>query len=73
VIDIVSDMSSTAWEESVRSEMHKATSTHNLSKAGEHKVRIYAVDPGVTFERFVINTGGLLPSYLGPPESPQLK
>jgi len=70
IIDIVKDMSDSAWEESVRSEMRKATSIHNISKVGEHKVRIYAVDPGVTLERVVLNTGGLLPSYLGPKESP---
>lgn len=71
IIDIVKDMSDSAWEESVRSEMRKATSLHNITKAGEHSVRIYAVDPGVTLERIVINTGGLLASYLGPEESPR--
>lgn len=72
IINIVKDMSDAAWEESVRSDVRKATSQHNVSKAGEHKVRIYAVDPGVTLERIVINTGGLLPSYLGPEESPRV-
>jgi hypothetical protein len=68
-IDIVKDMSDGAWEESVRSDMRKATSLHAITKAGEHTVRIFAIDPGVTLERVVLNTGGLLPSYLGPEES----
>ncbi|MET0356137.1 MAG: glycosyl hydrolase 115 family protein [Cellvibrio sp.] len=72
-IDIVSDMSNEAWEESVRSEMRKAVSKHNIASAGEHTLRIYAIDPGVTLERIQINTGGLLPSYLGPEESPRKK
>jgi len=71
--DIVKDMSDPAWEEAVRSEMRKVSSSHTLVNAGAHKVRIYAVDPGVTLERLEINTGGLLPSYLGPEESPYVK
>lgn len=71
-IDILKDTNDAAWEESVRSDMRKATSQHTIAKAGEHKVRIYAIDPGVTLERVIINTGGLLPSYLGPEESPRI-
>ena len=66
-------MSNDAWEESVRSEMRKLTSKHDVKTAGEHKLRIYAIDPGVVLERIEINTGGLLPSYLGPEESPRAK
>ncbi len=74
IIDLVKDVNdAAAWEESVRSEMRKTISTHTVSKAGEHKVRVYALDPGVTLSRLVINTGGLLPSYLGPEESPRVK
>jgi hypothetical protein len=72
IIDVVKDMSDAAWEESVRSEMRVATSAHTISNAGEHSLRIYAVDPGLTLERIVINTGGLLASYLGPQESPRV-
>ncbi len=74
IIDVVKDVNDApAWEESVRSEMRKTLSTHTIEKAGQHKVRIYALDPGVTLSRLVLNTGGLLPSYLGPQESPRVK
>ncbi|RYY76835.1 MAG: glycosyl hydrolase [Gammaproteobacteria bacterium] len=73
IIDIASDKSNEAWEESVRSEMRKATSKHAINSAGAHKLRIYAIDPAVVLERIEINTGGLLPSYLGPEESPRVK
>jgi hypothetical protein len=72
ILNIVDDMSDAAWEESVRTNMRKITSHHSISKAGEHHVRIYAVDPGITLERIVLNTGGLLPSYLGPQESQRI-
>jgi len=29
--------------------------------------------PGIVFQKFVIDAGGLLPSYLGPPESVYIK
>ncbi len=73
VIDVLSDRSDAAWEESVRSEMRKASSQHSISNTGEHSVRIYAIDPGLTLERIVLNTGGLVPSYLGPEESPHVQ
>jgi hypothetical protein len=27
------------------------------------------IDPGVVLQKMIVNTGGLKPSYLGPPES----
>ena len=73
IIDIASDMSNEAWEESVRSGMRKMSSKHSVNLVGEHKLRIYAVNSGVVLERVEIDTGGLLPSYLGPMESPRTK
>ena len=69
VIDLTSDMSNERWEETVRTDVRLSQSTHELKKAGAHKLRIYSLDPGVTLLKIVIDTGGLLPSYLGPQES----
>jgi hypothetical protein len=42
---------------------------HTISKPGKHVLRFRVLDPGIVLEKIVINTGGLKPSYLGPPES----
>ena len=39
--------------------------------AGPHTIHIYRVDGNVVLERLVLDTGGLRPSYLGPPETAQ--
>ncbi|HSC67504.1 MAG TPA: glycosyl hydrolase 115 family protein [Cellvibrio sp.] len=69
IIDLTADMSTTTWEETVRTDVRKSMTRHRIDKAGPHKLRIYSLDPGVTLQKILIDTGGLLPSYLGPKES----
>ena len=69
VIDLTADMSSATWEETVRRDIRTSSSEHKFTRSGAHKLRIYSLDPGVTLQRMVLDTGGLLPSYLGPQES----
>jgi len=38
-------------------------------KAGAHTVKVFRIDGNVVLEKLVLDTGGLKPSYLGPPES----
>ncbi len=38
-------------------------------KAGPHTIKVFRVDGNVVLEKLVLDTGGLKPSYLGPPES----
>ncbi|HTF94616.1 MAG TPA: glycosyl hydrolase 115 family protein [Cellvibrio sp.] len=69
IIDLVADMTNTTWEETVRTDVRSMITEHKGIAAGAHKVRIYSLDPGVTLQKIIIDTGGLLPSYLGPTES----
>lgn len=57
------------WEAAVEHGVRIGRSEHMIKKAGPQVLRLYAIDAGVTVQRLHINTGGLLPSYLGPPES----
>lgn len=57
------------WNNSVTDHIRKKQSVHQAVKPGKHTLKIWMVDPGVVFQKFVIDAGGLKPSYLGPPES----
>jgi len=57
------------WENFVKDSAHKVKSVHKLSQKGYHALKIWMVDPGVVLQKIMVNTGGLRPSYLGPPES----
>jgi hypothetical protein len=57
------------WEKSVSDNSRISVSIHNISSSGYHTLKVWMVDPGVVIQKIVINTGGLRPSYLGPPES----
>ena len=57
------------WNTSVTDHIKKKRSVHNNIKSGKHTLKIWMIDPGIVFQKFVIDAGGLKPSYLGPPES----
>jgi hypothetical protein len=69
IVDALAHNSQTDWETSVKDSVRKSQSKHTLSVSGYHTLKIWMVDPGVVLQKIVVNTGGLKPSYLGPPES----
>lgn len=69
IVDILEGNSHTVWQESVRNGVRTAQSKHTLDRAGYHTLKVWAVDPAVTVQKWVVDTGGLQDSYLGPPES----
>jgi hypothetical protein len=57
------------WEQSVANNIRILTTKHRLTKPGTHTLNYWLVDPAVVAQKFVIDRGGVKPSYLGPPES----
>jgi hypothetical protein len=57
------------WNKWVADNINIQSSKHVLSKPGLHVLKFWMVDPGIVLQKIVIDTGGLKPSYLGPPES----
>jgi hypothetical protein len=57
------------WEKCVADNARYVTSKHIINTIGQHTLKIWMIDPGVVMEKIVVNTGGVRPSYLGPPES----
>ena len=57
------------WEKAVADNARFSVSSVNIDKPGYHTLKIWMIDPNVLLQKILINTGGLKPSYLGPPES----
>ena len=68
-VDLHADASLQAWERSVADGVTVLTSKHTLARAGAHTLKLWVVDPGLVLQKIVVDTGGMKPSYLGPPES----
>ena len=55
------------WAQGVLSNSRVVTTTLAVPSAGPHTLHVYGLDGGVLLDKLVIDTGGLRPSYLGPP------
>lgn len=61
--------SNPAWAQTVVKQGRQCKTTLKIRSTGNHTLKVWMVDPGVVLEKIIVNTGGLKPSYLGPPES----
>jgi hypothetical protein len=68
-LDAHADPSLQAWERMVADGVNSVTSAHEIATRGEHVLRYRVIDPGLVLHKIVVDTGGVRPSYLGPPES----
>jgi len=57
------------WERNTSDNVNLTSTAHTISRAGAHVLKFWMVDPTVVLQKLVVDTGGLRPSYLGPPES----
>jgi len=69
VVDLHEDRAHHLWQESVRTGVRAARTPYRVPAAGRHTLRIFGIDPAATLQKIIIDTGGLKPSYLGPPQS----
>lgn len=60
------------WMQSVADHIKIKSSTHAAIEPGIHTLKVWMVDSGIVIQRFVIDAGGLKPTYLGPPTSRRL-
>ncbi len=58
-----------AWDKAVSDNIVVLKASFGGLKAGPHTIKVFRVDGNVVLEKLVLDTGGLKPSYLGPPES----
>jgi hypothetical protein len=59
----------TKWARNTSDNVNVTQTRHEIARAGAHRLTFWMVDPTVVLQRLVIDTGGLTPTYLGPPES----
>jgi len=57
------------WEQTVKDSIRVVKSEHLLDTPGSHMLKVWMVDPGVVLQRLLVDSGGVRPSYLGPPQS----
>jgi hypothetical protein len=69
ILDAAANNSPEVWARSVEDSVRKVNSAHTIEGTGYHTLKVWMVDPGVVLQKLVISSGGVMPSYLGPPES----
>lgn len=61
------------WGEAVANNAWTSTTRWEYAEAGEHRVRVWALEPGVVMTTIWVDFGGVRQSYLGPEESWRLE
>ena len=69
-VNLHADSSGAAWNEWVGNNINVGTSAHVIDEPGGHTLNVWMIDPGVVFQKIVVDTGDMKSSYLGPPPSP---
>jgi hypothetical protein len=72
MIDSLANKSPAVWDNAVLDGVRVIKTGIKVNKPGEHKLRVYLVDPAIVLQKLMIDTGGLKPSYLGPEQSQRI-
>jgi hypothetical protein len=65
----VIDVEKRKWEDGVERNAATFVTDWTLARAGDHVLRVYALDPRVVLDSVVLDFGGLATSYEAPPET----
>ncbi|WP_377095041.1 glycosyl hydrolase 115 family protein [Mucilaginibacter boryungensis] len=70
LMPVNADLNPKVWDQAVSGNINIITTSHHVTKAGPHIIKVWMESPGAVLEKIVLGTGeGVKPSYLGPPES----
>ena len=69
IIDTLEHNTNRDWETTVRDAVRYVKTSFQIPTPGYHTLKVWMVDPGIVLEKFLVDLGGLKPSYLGPSES----
>jgi hypothetical protein len=69
IVNINGTYNNSKLEKWQKDRVNKTETTHKISSQGKHTLIIKPLDGGIVFQKILINTGGLKPSYLGAPET----
>jgi hypothetical protein len=69
IVNIHTGDSEELWSAWVSNNANVQSTRHAVTHPGRHTVRLWAIDPGLVFQRVVVAMRDLPASYLGPPES----
>lgn len=61
------------WARGTSDNVNRTATEHVVVRPGEHVLKFWMIDPTVVLQKLVVDTGGLRPVYLGPPESLRLR
>lgn len=61
------------WARDTSDNVNITATVHRIATPAVHVLKFWMVDPTVVLQNLVVDTGGLEPSYLGPPESLRLR
>ncbi|MFE5093198.1 hypothetical protein ACFRCI_23255 [Streptomyces sp. NPDC056638] len=60
------------WARNTSDNVNVTGTVHRIGGPGVHVLKFWMADPTVVLQNLVVDTGGLKPSRLGPPESLRL-
>ena len=69
IIDQPAGATPLGWEDAVSNNAWMSTTNWTYMQPGEHRLRVWALEPALVMNSAWINLGGIKDGYLGPPES----